>query len=409
MASGADVAQAAATAVRQRRDDEGNRRATAESVQNKEEAFRALEKVLRQLSLENDLLESFLKRVSPSSLDAIMQEMERHSSERRNRSSTMSFAAIAKRGAKGNRTGEYEPLKDEELAEIASQQIESLGKDIEGVKENFAEVREDVQAQLDEVDMRMEELRRETYEFKRDVIVGGEDPRTGRTAAEKVVKYLEEGLRDKDTQMEKLQLRNMMMKASIRKLEQQLQHKQELGELLNAIDFDQLKIENQQFLERIEERNNELLRLKLTTGKTVQVMNGLKAKLSRLTDKVRFLKDDIKDRELQVGKIDSDIKRAQEAVQATERQHRALLAEREDPEAPQVMDYIRVKAQVTEMEKAVSDWQRKCEIAELEAGHTRRTQAATIRRLKTEMPPEALAALAASGTVPRMTGTSSLG
>jgi hypothetical protein len=42
-------------------------------------------------------------------------------------------------------------------------------------------------------------------------------------------------------------------------------------QVLHVIDFDQLKIENQQYLEKIEERNNELLRLKLTTGKTFQV------------------------------------------------------------------------------------------------------------------------------------------
>lgn len=37
------------------------------------------------------------------------------------------------------------------------------------------------------------------------------------------------------------------------------------------VDFDQLKIENQQYMEKIEERNNELLRLKLSTSRTVQV------------------------------------------------------------------------------------------------------------------------------------------
>ena len=37
-------------------------------------------------------------------------------------------------------------------------------------------------------------------------------------------------------------------------------------QVLHVIDFDQLKIENQQYLEKIEERNNELLKLKLTTG-----------------------------------------------------------------------------------------------------------------------------------------------
>ena len=44
-----------------------------------------------------------------------------------------------------------------------------------------------------------------------------------------------------------------------------------MGEVLHVVDFDQLKIENQQYLDRIEERNTELLRLKTTTGKAVQV------------------------------------------------------------------------------------------------------------------------------------------
>lgn len=41
--------------------------------------------------------------------------------------------------------------------------------------------------------------------------------------------------------------------------------------MLHLVDFDQLKIENQQYMEKIEERNNELLRLKLSTSRTVQV------------------------------------------------------------------------------------------------------------------------------------------
>jgi len=56
------------------------------------------------------------------------------------------------------------------------------------------------------------------------------------------------------------------LRGQILKLENQLQHKEEMGEVLHVIDFDQLKIENQQYLEKIEERNNELLKLKLTTG-----------------------------------------------------------------------------------------------------------------------------------------------
>lgn len=44
-----------------------------------------------------------------------------------------------------------------------------------------------------------------------------------------------------------------------------------LAQVLHLVDFDQLKIENQQYLERIDAKNKELLQLKLSTGKTVQV------------------------------------------------------------------------------------------------------------------------------------------
>ena len=57
----------------------------------------------------------------------------------------------------------------------------------------------------------------------------------------------------------------------VRKMEQQLHQKEDMGEVLHVVDFDQLKIENQQYLDKIEERNSELLRLKTTTGKAVQV------------------------------------------------------------------------------------------------------------------------------------------
>lgn len=41
------------------------------------------------------------------------------------------------------------------------------------------------------------------------------------------------------------------------------------------VDFEQLKIENQQYFERIDAKNKELLQLKLSTGKTVQVVGRM--------------------------------------------------------------------------------------------------------------------------------------
>lgn len=41
---------------------------------------------------------------------------------------------------------------------------------------------------LEEVDIRMSESKRDTRDFKKDVVVGGENPRTGRTSTEKFTK-----------------------------------------------------------------------------------------------------------------------------------------------------------------------------------------------------------------------------
>ena len=45
------------------------------------------------------------------------------------------------------------------------------------------------------------------------------------------------------------------------------------------IDFEQLKIENQTFNEKIEERNEELQKLRKKINNTVQVLTHLKEKL----------------------------------------------------------------------------------------------------------------------------------
>ena len=53
------------------------------------------------------------------------------------------------------------------------------------------------QALLEQTDVRIAEMKKEAYEFKRDIVVGAENFRSGRTMAEKVIRYMEEKLRQK--------------------------------------------------------------------------------------------------------------------------------------------------------------------------------------------------------------------
>ena len=63
------------------------------------------------------------------------------------------------------------------------------------------------------------------------------------------------------------------------KAENQIKHKEEMGDDLKFIDFHQLQIENKKHVKDIDDRNKKLLTLKLNSGKTVQTLNALKKKL----------------------------------------------------------------------------------------------------------------------------------
>jgi Domain of unknown function (DUF4201) len=58
------------------------------------------------------------------------------------------------------------------------------------------------------------------------------------------------------------------------KLELQLQAKENLGEALMPVDFDQLKIENRQIVDRLQGCNSELLNLKTRQGKIALVLHS---------------------------------------------------------------------------------------------------------------------------------------
>ncbi len=88
--------------------------------------------------------------------------------------------------------------------------------------------------------------------------------------------------------LEKLAAKAATMRAQTRKVQAQLRLKMETGDDLHEIDFDQLKIENTQYVEKIEERNKvdpaykcsishflqEVLQLKHSSTDTLQRLNA---------------------------------------------------------------------------------------------------------------------------------------
>ena len=263
-------------------------------------------------------------------------------------------------------------LTVEQKMEIATREIDHLQVSLESLKTEGEQCIQEIKIALEDADQRIVEAKKDVYEFKRDVVGGAENPRTGKIVAEKLLKFIDDKIKSKEVAIMKTRVKNISMKTQIKKLEQQLNEKGEVGGVLSAIDFDQLKIENQQYLERIEERNNELLRLKLTTGKTVQALNTLKRKLDALVKQSKRLQSEIEERSKQLKEFDFEIRRVEKEKNNALSQYKVLIQEQEDAELPEVMDYLRVKADISELEKKVSDWNRKLEIASMKSKSSKR-------------------------------------
>ncbi len=165
-----------------------------------------------------------------------------------------------------------------------------------------------------------------------------------------------------------MKLRNSSLKSVVTKLEQQMSLKEEIGDALHYIDFHQLQIENKQYVTQISEKNEELLNLKLSTGKTLQVLNNLKKKLKEELEASEWLKNELSVKTNQLDRLVRENSKVTKDT-VTERHQRTTLRiqAEETEEMPKIDDYIVQKKDMYELESSLKNWKRKVEIANMAA------------------------------------------
>jgi len=156
-----------------------------------------------------------------------------------------------------------------------------------------ARMSEELKNQLEEKRAKAIECRDSFRDFKRQVARHAEYSRTGKKIPLKIIQEVEDFELDKDAEVEEVRGSNISLKNRLAKLEQLLRKKDELAENLHVIDFEQLKIENQTLNEKIEERNEELHKLRKKTIITVQVITHMREKLQFIQQENQVLKADL--------------------------------------------------------------------------------------------------------------------
>ncbi|XP_077145118.1 cilia- and flagella-associated protein 263 isoform X2 [Ranitomeya variabilis] len=228
-------------------------------------------------------------------------------------------------------------------------------------------------ATKEEAEIRSSEIKKAKYEFERDIARAAASNKKGeRGSPEKILRYMEEKMLARDSLVDKLRLKNAALRIQKKKLQMQLKQKEEMGEVLNEVDFQQLKIENAQFLERIDERNQDLLQLKMTTGNTMQVLNSYK-KLQHSSLESGRLTKEISSRTEILQRIELETSQVEQERAKAEILNKKLKKQLSDYSVPDVLQYVQEKMAQEELEKSVRAWERKVEIAELSLSAQRRS------------------------------------
>jgi len=157
--------------------------------------------------------------------------------------------------------------------------LEELQNEERREKENYKDQIEDLKAKCQEKQEIVNRSSDNFMMFKNDVAKQAINSRSGKPISPKDLEQYQMLELKKEQEVMQVRLENIKLKNRLKKREMQLKAKEELAEGLHLIDFEQLKIENQTYNEKIEERNEELLKLRKKITTTVQVLTHLKEKL----------------------------------------------------------------------------------------------------------------------------------
>ena len=169
--------------------------------------------------------------------------------------------------------------------------VHQIRLDLKQTQDRYNKMASDLQVKLEEKTAKCKEIRQTFMELKREVSRKAAFSKTDKPINEKKIQEWEELEYAKsqevtyilhlfnNTQLQLLRLEILKLRTTLAKHQRTIKKKEELADGLHLIDFEQLKIENQSLNEKIEERNEELHKLKKKNTTTVQILTHTKEKL----------------------------------------------------------------------------------------------------------------------------------
>nr|AXJ14414.1 PCDUF4201 [Euglena gracilis] len=176
-------------------------------------------------------------------------------------------------------------VEPQAMAELETRYLQWLRRlreerqEVEGLKRANEESLEDYRSKLQSHLYKANEFEARFKEFLKDKSLRAEYSRTGKTMSADKVDRFEAEEEQKNEEVRNVRINYIKLRNRMKKLGQLLKEKEKLTDGLHLIDFEQLKIENTTLNEKIEERNEDLLKLRKKATTTIHILTHVKEKL----------------------------------------------------------------------------------------------------------------------------------
>ncbi|KAJ3610781.1 hypothetical protein NHX12_022872 [Muraenolepis orangiensis] len=214
--------------------------------------------------------------------------------------------------------GGHQLLSLEQKVYVTQKQVAETMRDIEEAQHRKM-IQDNDKAVNKEVDLRLSELQRERFAFQCHVLKPLKENK-GKMDTDKVLRFIEDGIKRKDAQVEKL----CVNRAHYLKLQRQLKQNTGMDD-----DLQEANIKNRKHQEKTAKRKEELQRLKQLGATTLKNLNAIKqcAQEKALCERLRNQLDDYS--------------------------------------APDLMEYVQVKDRQKGLQRTFHVWERKVDISEM--------------------------------------------
>jgi chromosome segregation ATPase len=270
------------------------------------------------------------------------------------------------------RRGKLPQFPTNRKLEMANHVIGQIENDIKQEERHSANQIAEIRARQVQIGVREKEIEKEIAGFNREILEGGRDERSHLVIGEKLLKWYDDAVKDKDTKIGKLRLKRDAMKSQIVRTRARLQQKLELGEKLQQVDYDQLKINNEGFQAEIGELSQRLATLQKVSSSVVSKLNNARTRLANEEKQVKLYEQGIRQKKGAIVKYGKE-------TEQVELDHKKLLANNDDIatkrsefRVPEVSDYIDKKAKIYELSIVIRNWERKVQLGEMNVKRLRK-------------------------------------